>query len=454
MYIRKLILLFISLCLSQHVLGDAGIPHELPDTFKSIAEIQGNVNVTVKAAVEKWQASGLEVVEGEQIRLRATGKWQLGGFCNPTGPDGTGAETLLCNDAFNKRIVPEFIVSSLLAKIGEDGKPFKINDRYEFTANQSGMLYFAANDVPGFFADNTGSMNVSVALLKPVAAPVQQAQRKSSNSKAEKQAAPLTTGNSKRWAVVIGISKYKDSRIPSLRYGASDAQAFYKWLIDPAGGRYAPAQVKLLTDEMATNGNIRDALFNWLRQAIEEDVVTIYFAGHGSPDSPDTPDNLFLLPYDAEYGRITTSSFPMWDIETALKRFIKAKRVVILADACHSGGVGQQFDIARRSISDPSANGISGGLQGLSKVNSGIAVISASDENQFSAEGEKFGGGHGVFTWYLLEGLRGNADYNNDARVTLGELIPYLSENVRRETRSGQSPTVAGKFDPAMFIGQ
>ncbi len=56
--------------------------------------------------------------------------------------------------------------------------------------------------------------------------------------------------------------------------------------------------------------NIKDALFSWLRQAIEEDVVTIYFAGHGSPDTADAPENLFLLTYDAKYGNIATTSSP------------------------------------------------------------------------------------------------------------------------------------------------
>jgi hypothetical protein len=60
---------------------------------------------------------------------------------------------------------------------------------------------------------------------------------------------------------------------------------------------------------------------------IEEDVVLIYFAGHGSPESPHTPENLFLLPHDVDYDRISTMAFPIWDVETALKRFIRAKRV-------------------------------------------------------------------------------------------------------------------------------
>jgi hypothetical protein len=178
------------------------------------------------------------------------------------------------------------------------------------------------------------------------------------------------------WAVVIGISTYRDTRIPSLRYASDDARAFYDWLTSPAGGRYAPARVRLLLDEKATGGNTKDALFNWLGQALEEDIVTIYFACHGSPQSPDRPDNLFLLPYDANYSNVATTGFPMWDIETALKRFIKAKRVVVIADACHSGGVGQAFDIARRANRGLKVNPISSGLQNLSKIGDGVCVIS------------------------------------------------------------------------------
>lgn len=259
---------------------------------------------------------------------------------------------------------------------------------------------------------------------------------------------------SQRWAVIVGVSAYHDSRIPSLRYAAADAQSFYNWLTSPDGGRYPPSRIKLLVNEQATGSNIKEALFVWLKQALQEDMVVIFFAGHGSPDSPDTPENLFLLPYDAQYDNIAATAFPMWDIETALKRFIKAKKVVVMADACHAGGVGQGFDIARRANRGIKINPISSGLQNLSIIGDGVAVISASDDRQLSQEGEKWGGGHGVFTHFLLKGLKGEADYNKDKRVRLGELIPFLSEQVRRATMNAQSPTVAGKFDPALSIGR
>ena len=210
--------------------------------------------------------------------------------------------------------------------------------------------------------------------------------------------------------------------------------------------------MKTLVNEDATLANIKQALFDWLRSAIEEDVITIYFAGHGSPDSPDTPENLFLLPYDCDYSTIATTGFPMWDIETALQRYIKAGKIVVIADACHSGGIGQSFDIARRAGRGMKRNDINQGLRSLSTGADGVCVISAADTDQFSQEGEQFGGGHGAFTHYLIEGLKGGADSNEDDRVSLGELIPYLSENVRRATRNGQSPVISGRYDPSITI--
>jgi uncharacterized caspase-like protein len=257
-----------------------------------------------------------------------------------------------------------------------------------------------------------------------------------------------------RWAVIIGVSAYEDSRIPSLRYAARDAQVFYDWLVSPGGGRYAPAKVKMLLDKNATNEKIKDALFNWLKQAIEEDVVVIYFAGHGSPESPDSAQNLYLLPYNAKYDNIAVTGFPMWDIETALKRFIKARRVIIIADACHAAGVGQAFDVAVRADRGLQVNQINSGLQNLTEIGEGVCVISASRDKEFSQEGREWGGGHGVFSYYLLEGLKGAADFDKSGSVSVGEITVYVSQQVRRATRNAQNPIVAGRFDPSLVIGK
>jgi uncharacterized caspase-like protein len=219
---------------------------------------------------------------------------------------------------------------------------------------------------------------------------------KEDNQKIVSILTPMTRSATQKWAVIVGISQYKDSRVAGLRYASADARSFHDRLISQQGGKYSPSRVRLLLDSEATSKNIKNVLFNWLKQALEEDMVTIYFAGHGSPESPDSPNNLFLLPFDVNYDDIATTGFPMWDIETALKRFIKAKKVVVIADACHSGGVGQSYEIARRGNRSIEINPISSGLQNLSQAGDGIAVISASDDKQFSQEGQQWGGGHGV----------------------------------------------------------
>jgi uncharacterized caspase-like protein len=438
----------------------AGIGHlEEPRARELAADQERSAQVVGRE--ERWQSSGVLVREGQRIRIDAKGEWQAGIFCNRSGPGGKDVHTPLCFPSpLNMPIVRGFSFQALIAKIGRDGTPFAVGDTLDLEATREGTLYFRMNDGPGWAWDNSGQVTAHIKLAQAAAAAAPARQPAAAGVEAMPPAAsepPVATVQDSRaqyWAVVIGVSEYADSRIPSLRYATADARAIYDWLVDPNGGRYAPARVKLLLDREATAANMKDALFNWLRQAIAEDVILIYFAGHGSPDSPDSAQNLFLLPNDTRYDNVAATGFPMWDIETALKRFIKAKRVVVIADACHSGGVGASFDIARRAAGTTPSNPISSGIQSLSRVGDGIAVISASDERQFSAEGEKFGGGHGVFTHFLLEGLKGQADYNRDSRVTLGELIPYLSEQVRRETLSNQSPTVAGKFDPAISIAR
>jgi uncharacterized caspase-like protein len=431
-----------------------GVGHADIESRDLAASPETEISSVVMAAEERWQSSGVLLREGGTYKITASGSWRHGLLCAPSGPSGVGSTCF----PFPATLLRGIALGTLIGKVGASGAPFPIGDQREFTAQSDGVLYLRHNDNAGMAFDNTGYVNVKVRLAGAAPAPVAATQAAPAQRPAQAPmppaAPPAAAASVQYWAVVVGVSEYADTGIPSLRYATADARAMYDWLVSPNGGRYAPSRVKLLLDREATAVNIRDALFNWLRQAIEEDVVLIYFAGHGSPDSPDTPNNLYLVPYDARYQSIASTGFPMWDIETALKRFIKAKRVIVVADACHSGGVGEGFDIARRAIGGGQDNPITSGLQGLSAVGPGVVVLSASDQKQFSAEGTMFGGGHGAFTHYLLEGLRGQADYNQDGRVTLGELIPYLSENVRRATLSAQSPTVAGRFDPALSIGK
>ncbi len=241
-----------------------------------------------------------------------------------------------------------------------------------------------------------------------------------------------------RWAVVVGISQYSKPGIPSLSYCHKDAQEIYEFLKTPQGGAFEEDHMKLLLNQDATLENIRSALFEFLRQAIDKDFVVIYFSGHGAPE-PGNPNNMYLLTYDSDPKKLATTAFPMWDVNTALTRYINAKKVVILTDACHSGGVGE--GLATKGLEGAELNLINRYLADLGRSKDGTVVFTASQPGELSQELDKFQ--HGVFTYYLLEGLKGKADFNNDYVVTITELMDYVEDQVKRATLGNQHPTKA-----------
>ena len=147
---------------------------------------------------------------------------------------------------------------------------------------------------------------------------------------------------------------------------------------------------------------------------------------------------------------LETTAFPMWDINTALTRYIPSKRVIVLTDACHSGGI--STEMATRGMGTVESNLINQYLSALSNSKEGIIVFTASQSGEVSQELDKFG--HGVFTHFLLQGLKGEADRNNDYAITIGELMDYVEEMVKRQTNGNQHPTRnQGTYDTDMIIG-
>jgi WD40 repeat protein/uncharacterized caspase-like protein len=250
------------------------------------------------------------------------------------------------------------------------------------------------------------------------------------------------------WAVVVGVSEYKNPGIPSLKFADKDAEAFADFLHRPEGGGYNADQVRLLTNKDATLSNVRDALIIFLNQAIDMDLVIIYFAGHGAPE-PAKPQNMYLLTHDSDPNSLGTTAFPMWDIQTVLARYISAKRVIVFTDACHSGGISVNF--ATRGLENTETNLVNQYLTDLSKTKEGVIVFTASAAGEVSQEFPDMG--HGAFTYYMLEGMGGKADLNNDYTVTINELMQYVEEQVKRKTHGAQNPTRSQtSYDKEMTI--
>ncbi len=240
------------------------------------------------------------------------------------------------------------------------------------------------------------------------------------------------------FAVVIGISHYAkggEQQINDLQYADRDATAMLDFLKSPAGGGVADQDSLLLLNGDATTQSIRHALFSFLTKPQEQDTVVIYIAGHGAPD-PNDPRNLYLITSDSKPDDMGGTAFPMWQLQDVFERILKAKRVITLADTCHSYG----FSGARAGAASKRANNLVNQYLQRYASKGQRAVITASDISESSFEDAKWGDGHGVFTYFLLQGLKGAADANHDGVVTAGELFNYLRQAVPQATGGKQNP--------------
>jgi hypothetical protein len=252
------------------------------------------------------------------------------------------------------------------------------------------------------------------------------------------------------YAVVIGVGRYESPSIPSLRYTVADAEAMYRVLTETAGFR--KDRVLLLTDRSErkpTLRNIKYALGTFLaRAAQKDDTVIVYFAGHGAPEVDQRGlerDGLakYLIPSDADPDDLFSTALPMDDLQTIFGR-IEAERVVVFLDACYSGAAGGRTFASRKTRS---VNVDDLFLERLTR-SKGRAIITASAPTEVSIELPELG--HGIFTYYLTEGLRGAGDLNRDGIVSLQELYEYVEQQVVRKSRSvggNQHPVMKGELE-------
>ncbi len=237
-----------------------------------------------------------------------------------------------------------------------------------------------------------------------------------------------------RWALIVGISTYQHERW-NLKYAHRDAEALYDLIHKPSGGGFDDKHICKLINEQATTRNVYRALRTFLKGPKAEDVVLIYLACHGAPD-PDLPENVYLITYDTDPDDISGTAVPMREIDLSLQENLKAERTIIIADACHSGVLGGK---GLRSADETAP--VNRYLQSLSESQAGGALLTSARSNETSREDEKWGEGHGVFTYYLLKGMEGEADRNpKNGIVTVGELFDYVWEKVREATDGKQNP--------------
>ena len=240
------------------------------------------------------------------------------------------------------------------------------------------------------------------------------------------------------YALVVGISKYKNlPQNAQLQYPDLDAESVYTVLISPEGGQFPAENVHKLIDGQATLENIRHELETWLPSVTHsEDRVLIYFAGHGFVSN----GTAYIAPHDIDLKNIAGTAYPMEALGKDIGSRINGKWKVLVTDSCHSGAITPEAD--RSTVN-----------RTLLDLDKSLFSITASRDREQSFESDKWGGGHGIFTYYVVKGLEGEADTNGDGIVSADELAEYVHTNVRDATNAAQNPTSErGSFDPNMLL--
>lgn len=253
----------------------------------------------------------------------------------------------------------------------------------------------------------------------------------------------LQKASQKRFGVIFGIENYKN--VSKVRFAARDAeymkQYFIKVLGIPAENIYVRINEDASLSEMKTVFEPK----GWLERnaAGKDNEIFVYYSGHGAPDP--AGKKAFLIPYD---GNPNYASISGYDLETLYANLQKlgSKHVTVFLDSCFSGANRENEIIladARPIFVNPQ----------MPKTAANLSIFAASGGSQISSSYSEMQ--HGLFSYFLMKGLRGDADANKDKKISNKELQDYLASNVRRiAARLGreQDPSLSSQNESGVLV--
>jgi len=276
--------------------------------------------------------------------------------------------------------------------------------------------------ISGFISEGFGEAQAaSPQPAPPSAAPSQQ---------------PLSP-NMRIWVVVVGVADYVG--VGKLNYTDDDAYRMYAFYKSAEGGSLPDNQISVLIDEDATRKNVMQAMNDVYAKAGRNDAIIFYFSGHGAQDA-------FVT---REYDGATTNNRGLLlhdEIHRIFERS-EARYKYIIADACHSGSW------ARRDMQRTAPTGAAY-YQSFENATGGFVLLLSSMGDEYSLE--RSGIRQGIFSHYLIRGLKGEADTNRDNVVSVVELFDYVKANVTTSTDHKQNPVLSGNYQgnpPISILG-
>ena len=222
-------------------------------------------------------------------------------------------------------------------------------------------------------------------------------------------------------ALIIGLDQYENiARAP---WAESDASVFFDYAQQSLG---IPAdRIALITGDKSDRSGIYDSLDMWLPTMVEKgrSNVYVYFAGHGLATA--NGEQAYLIPYDGNLESLRRTAISRKEVISVLKD-LKAKSVTLFMDTCYSGtpkgGKGTLVADSR-------------GLRIVKKDNfsslpKNFTIFSAASNQQTASSHPNLE--NGLFSYWMMRGLGGDADSNNDRKITNGELHKFINKNVKK----------------------
>jgi hypothetical protein len=220
-------------------------------------------------------------------------------------------------------------------------------------------------------------------------------------------------------AIIIGIQSYKS--LPPARFANADAQLFTEYAQVALGIR--AEKIRLLIDSDADEIEIVRAFRSWLLRNVTRGKTEVYvfYSGHGLPS--DDGKSLYLLPHNADRDFIDKTSINQQEL-VRMAEATGAKSVTMFLDSCYSGQSrgGDALMVNARPVKMKSS-GVEYPLT--------FTVLTASAPDQISWSSDELG--HGIFSYYLMKGMEGDADLNKDGKITAGEMQEHLTDTVGRQ---------------------
>jgi hypothetical protein len=231
------------------------------------------------------------------------------------------------------------------------------------------------------------------------------------------------------WGLIIGIEDY--SRLPKVEYARKDALIVRDYFIRVLG--VPDENIISLVDQEATKARIEGYLKNYIPKNVGKDAnLYVYFAGHGMPGL--RKGEPYLVPYDADTRFIEQTGYKLISFYQDLNK-IKVKHVYVFLDSCFSGVASRAAELLVKGARPALVH-----VEKVKMPSSSIISLNATSSGQLSnAYREKE---HGLFTYYLLRALKGEADANEDGWSSVKEVYAYVRSHVMRQSRRMQSEQI------------